>query len=426
MCKLDAGTIANIISVGAFVCSAIGIWQNVKQRKLSNQHHLWDKRIKQYRVLQGLLNAYQENLTSYLSGDNPVQDVADDADLLYKWLTSCECFRVCIPQEEVPTIQHKTAVIDCFCDSESIIPMLWDENISQPTIYFIQSYRKFVEILYHFSTVARTQQKIGTNCCITTYTNTPRHSNVSRKKLSDSFQNLQDAYSQCIKQNVLSLISDTLQLNKHNLYKRFLNLCNKVMQNTLPSVHAKVSLESRQNIIDIHDKRLSQLFKVCYIAAPGFASALLANANLINPDAVVKYTIPAIITATAAVVLWITKHALRAGQCYVYAEEPWEETIKHSNRTYQYALTMIKCAIIWIITVFLTVVIASHDEWLVSRIQWLGHTFTPIINLWLLISIIIVRWIINKTTNNTKIQSACTQITYFAGLLWTTQVIWNL
>lgn len=406
--------ISIIISALALVCSAIGIYQTYHQQKLANKHHLWDKRMKQYRILQGLMHSYQINIVPYLSYDDPIKDIADASDMLYEWLTNCETLQTFIPQDMQPfTEKHKVMINDLLHDSFTQIPVLWNEEISKPASKFISTYCDLIEALHHQALATKKLKELSSK-------SQPTKKEIN--KLNIRIQTIKDAYDECINSNVLSSMSKTFILEDNTILKQIKQWLYAPLNPT-----KSTGIKERKSIIDINDKRLSQLFKVCYISAPGFATALLTNATLTaNTDIVVKYTIPAIITATAAVTLWIVKHALRAGQCYAYTEDNWENTIVRSNRTYQYALSMIKCALVWIVTVFLTAVIAPKYECTQVVMQWLNNTFTPTITPLILIGIMILRWFVNRSASNTKIKSACTQITYCFGLLWTTQVIWNL
>ena len=410
--------------------SVIAIWQTRKERKLSNQHHLWDKRITQYQITQSLICSYRKHVIPYLSYENPSEDIANASDLLCRWLFECEALRHLMPAgSELPDKQHLTAAYDLLYNSEVQIPVLWNENVANPATQFVHQYCNLLCVLHRQANVNDQRKKVYEEWQCWQYQTQNTCSQKDIQEISQCVQEIHSTYNECVHADILTSMQNTLRLENDDV-KQWWHAPFQYLVSKLKPLENKnhIELEDKTRIIDIHDKRLSQLFKVCYIAAPGFASALLTNSTLTdNPDIVAKYTIPAIITATAAVVLWIITHALSAGRCFDYSAPKWNNYINHSNETYQHTLDMIRCALIWIFIVFIASTLVQYQQpHVISVIKMLDSVCSPITTGVIFLNLAVVRWTAKHVIGYQCINTILTYLTYGCGLLWTTQVIWNL
>lgn len=256
-----------IISLFALIWSII---QSNQQQKLANQHHLWDRRIKQYRVLQSIMHAYKEHRSLLWSQNELQEDIAEAADQLYGWMSNYDVVRTQLTQQiQDPEHQH-IAIQDFLHDCVEQTKVLWDAPIANLASQMIEAYMNLLHRLYQQAKFNQYENETATKWHIPLNVIQQRkYTQAKDGKVYQSVQECEIAYNKCIHENVLHHMKNTLTLSNISPLARIKSWLKSKQSKCKPSLHKpdEMLVEHQKSVIDVHDKRLSQLFKVCYIAA---------------------------------------------------------------------------------------------------------------------------------------------------------------
>lgn len=145
------------LSIITAITAIAAIFISVKQIRLNNKQHLFDKRLEKYTVIRDLLSLYSKNKTHIIDNDS----ITTSLNLEFSWLTNVSylCDMIYVINQPLDTEKQNTFITKCeMLEKYSVeISILWNNKAGKTFAKFVLTYKELLQKMY--------QQRV----CVNTY-----------------------------------------------------------------------------------------------------------------------------------------------------------------------------------------------------------------------------------------------------------------
>lgn len=145
------------LSIITAITAIAAIFISVKQIRLNNKQHLFDKRLEKYTVIRDLLSLYSKNKTHIIDNDS----ITTSLNLEFSWLTNVSylCDMIYVINHPLDTEKQNTFITKCeMLEKYSVeISILWNNKAGKTFAEFVLTYKELLQKMY--------QQRV----CVNTY-----------------------------------------------------------------------------------------------------------------------------------------------------------------------------------------------------------------------------------------------------------------
>lgn len=211
--------INTLLTIVSLIIALVAIFQTKKQIELSNEQHLFDRRLEKYMLIKDLLSLFANNRELIVDK----KDLARCLDFQFSLLTNVSYLSDMIFAIKEPLNSDKQNIFLTKCEMLEKyaveISLLWDNDIGQIFSEFVKTYKELLNKLYQQQVCInglkkdREEQNYIGNSVIDLDTYEKKTlKNAKEIKLFETIQNLDDIYRRIINENLEEKLIDDLKL----------------------------------------------------------------------------------------------------------------------------------------------------------------------------------------------------------------------